>query len=223
MTHMETYFTRQIALWGIEKQASLAEKKIAIIGSGGLGSTLALTLGSSGIGTIHLVDFGIVTVHNLHRQIAFTHEDEGKFKCTQLSKLLRKRCDSLTVYSYPEPFEAFTQRNVELDLIIDATDNFPSRAMIDQYAKSRSIPWLHGSVEGFHGYVCLLKEAPFNIFEITDRKPGGITPPIVAFIAAFQANFALRYLAGLPVVVDELNYLFFDVAGNLQHRKLTLI
>lgn len=223
MTPIETYFARQITLWGIETQSSLSEKKIAIIGSGGLGSTLALTLGSSGIGTIHLVDFDTVAVHNLHRQIAYTHEDEGKFKCTQLAKLLRSRCDSLIVHPHPEPFEAFAERNADLDLIIDATDNLPSRAAIDNYAKSRSLPWLYGSVEGFHGYVCLFDRAPFSVFEITDRKPGGIAPPIVAFIAALEANFALRYLAGLPLVCDELNYLFFDSVGSLQHRKLALL
>ncbi|MEA3455017.1 MAG: ThiF family adenylyltransferase, partial [Campylobacterota bacterium] len=76
----DAYFTRQIQLWGTKTQKELEKKKIAIIGSGGLGSTLALALGTSGIGEIHIVDFDRVSLHNIHRQIAFTLEDEGRSK-----------------------------------------------------------------------------------------------------------------------------------------------
>ena len=76
----EAYFNRQIQLWGEATQKSLQHKKIAIIGSGGLGCTLAMALGASGIGEIHMVDFDTVSLHNIHRQIAFTLEDEGKSK-----------------------------------------------------------------------------------------------------------------------------------------------
>ena len=68
---MMRYFHRQVQLWGEATQESLQTKKIVIIGCGGLGSSLAYALGSSGIGEIHLVDFDDVSVHNIHRQIAF--------------------------------------------------------------------------------------------------------------------------------------------------------
>jgi adenylyltransferase/sulfurtransferase len=76
----EEYFNRQIQLWGEVTQKSLQGKKIAIIGSGGLGCTLAMALGTSGIGEIHMVDFDTVSNHNIHRQIAFILEDEGLSK-----------------------------------------------------------------------------------------------------------------------------------------------
>ncbi|WP_456427706.1 HesA/MoeB/ThiF family protein, partial [Nitratifractor sp.] len=66
------YFKRQIQLWGAAAQETLAQKRILIVGCGGLGSTLALGLGGSGVGEIHLVDFDEVSVHNIHRQIVFT-------------------------------------------------------------------------------------------------------------------------------------------------------
>ena len=65
MTQSE-YFNRQIQLWGSSVQQSLEKKKIAIIGSGGLGCTLAMALGTSGIGEIHMVDFDTVSSHNMH-------------------------------------------------------------------------------------------------------------------------------------------------------------
>jgi len=222
MSDHDEYFKRQIALWGEETQHSLQDKKIAIIGCGGLGSTLAITLGSSGIGTIHLVDFDTLSVHNLHRQIAYTYTDEGKPKCEQLSKLLKSRYDGVTVIAHNESFESFSQKEIELDLVIDATDNLPSRAQIDHYAKTSSLPWLHGSVEGFNGYVCFFDKAPFSAFAINDRQPGGITPPIVSFIASLQANYALRFLAGLPVQKDTYNYLYFDHLGGICHKKFNL-
>lgn len=219
MTDKDEYFKRQIALWGQEVQDSLVDKKIAIIGSGGLGSTLGITLGSSGIGRIDLVDFDIVNVHNIHRQIAYTLQDNDKYKCEQLAKLIQSRYDHVVVNAYTETFAEFITREQEYDLIIDATDNFFTREEIDNYAKSKDTPWLYGTVEGYHGYVCLFEKAPFKVFEITDRKPGGITGPIVSFIASLQANYALRYLAGLKIKVDELNYLYFDSNGSLEHKK----
>ncbi len=63
---MMHYFHRQVQLWGEETQGSLQSKKIAIIGSGGLGSSLAFALGASGIGEIHMVDFDTVSLHNIH-------------------------------------------------------------------------------------------------------------------------------------------------------------
>ena len=68
---MMQYFHRQVQLWGEETQTLLQSKKIAIIGAGGLGSSLAFALGSSGIGEIHMIDFDEVSLHNIHRQIAF--------------------------------------------------------------------------------------------------------------------------------------------------------
>ena len=222
MISSQEYFNRQILLWGEETQESLASKSIAIIGCGGLGSTLAISLGSSGVGTVHLVDFDTVSIHNIHRQIAYTSEDEGALKCERLGALLKKRYAGLEVKTYAEKFETFIDKDITYDLILDATDRFPVRASIDTFAKSKNIPWIYGSVEEYHGYVCFYEKAPFDAFEITDQVPRGITPPIVVFIASIQANLALRYLAGLSVKKDELNYLFFDDEGSLTHRKFSL-
>ncbi len=219
---MSEYFKRQIELWGEETQSLLKSKKVAIIGCGGLGSTLGITLGSSGIGEIHLVDFDTVSLHNIHRQIAFTLEDVGAPKCEKLAKLLTSRSDLPQIHTYNESFDEFSKRDIKIDLIIDATDNLPSRAKIDLYAKSIDTPWLYASVEEFNGQVCFFEKSSFLAFNISDRKPGGIAAPIVAFIASFEANIALRYLAGLEIEKDVLNYLYFDKKGSLNHNKFAM-
>ncbi len=110
-----------------------------------------------------------------------------------------------------------------MDLIIDATDNLPSRGAINTYAKSKHLPWVYGSVEAFNGQVCFFEEASFTeLFKITSKTPAGIAAPIVMHIASLQANLALRYLAGLSVKKDKLYYLFFNDEGELVTQKFAL-
>jgi len=212
-TIVKEFFARQIQLWGEKTQESLQEKSVAIIGCGGLGSSLALALGASGIGQIHLVDFDEVSRHNIHRQITFTLQDEGRPKALVNEEAIMKRCPFVEVQSYVEGFEEFAKRQIPVDLILDATDNLPTRALIDQYAKEWRIPWIYTSVEEFNAQVCFMEEASFDAFRVTDRTPGGIAAPIVMMAASLEANLALRYLAGLSVKKDYLYYLFFDEEG----------
>ena len=215
----EAYFNRQIQLWGEVTQKSLQKKKIAIIGSGGLGCTLALALGTSGIGEIHMVDFDTVSNHNIHRQIAFTLEDEGKNKAKAVCKLIESKNPFVKTVAFDMAFEDFKEMGNEYDLILDATDNLPVRGEIDKYAKENSTPWIYASVEEFNGQVCFFDEANFQVFNISNHKPGGIAAPIVMHIGSLQANLALRYLAGLTIVKDKLYYVYFNENGELITQK----
>lgn len=219
---MREFFNRQIELWGEEVQQSLVDKKVAIIGCGGLGSSVAIALGASGIGEIYLVDFDTVSFHNIHRQIAFKMGDEGKYKAEVLSSLLTERCPYVKAYYYVETFEEFAKRDLRFDLIIDATDNLPSRKEIDHYATLTGTPWIYGSVEEFNGQVCFFKDSNFDSFKITKRRPGGIAAPIVMHIASLQANLALMYLAKMPVKTDLLYYLYFNESGELVVQKFEM-
>lgn len=219
MTKTQDYFNRQIQLWGEATQASLENKKIAIIGAGGLGSSLALALGTSGIGQVDMVDFDTVSLHNIHRQIAFTLDDEEKLKADVVVELMKSKNPFLKANAFLMPFEEFTKEAESYDLILDATDNLGTREEIDAYARSVNTPWIYASVEEFNGQVCFFEEASFQVFNASDHKPGGITAPIVMHIASLQANIALRYLAGLTVVKDKLYYLYFNNEGELITQK----
>ena len=220
MTH---YFHRQIQLWGEETQKSLQSKRIAIVGSGGLGSSLAFALGASGIGEIHMIDFDEVSLHNIHRQIAFKSGDEGKNKAVVNAEIIEARCPFVKAIAHQCDFETWSKKNVEVDLIIDATDNLASRGEINTYAKKVNLPWVYGSVEAFHGQVCFIDESSFNdAFKIIKKTPAGIAAPIVMHIASLQANLALRFLAGLSIKKDMLYYLFFNEEGELITQKFGL-
>jgi len=219
----ELYFKRQIELWGIEAQRKLREKRILVVGCGGLGSTLAMALGGSGIGEIHLLDFDTVSLHNIHRQIVFTLEDAGRNKAAVTAELLRRKNPFVKVEAFESDFQSYAGScKTEYDLILDATDNLPVREHIDAWAKERGTPWIYASVEEFNGQVCFFERAGFGVFAVGDHIPGGIAAPIVLQIGSFQANLALRYLAGLPVPRDRLHYFYYDGEGELQLQKFTI-
>lgn len=220
---MMKYFHRQVQLWGEETQQNLQSKKIAIIGSGGLGSSLAFALGASGIGEIHMIDFDEVSLHNIHRQIAFKTGDEGKNKAEINAQIIEQRCPFTKAVAHDCDFAAWAKKDIAVDLIIDATDNLPTRGEINEYAKTKNLPWVYGSVEAFHGQVCFIEESSFSdAFKIIQKTPAGIAAPIVMHIASLQANLALRYLAGLSVKKDMLYYLYFNDEGELITQKFGL-
>jgi len=219
MIKTHDYFNRQIQLWGEETQSSLENKKIAIIGSGGLGCSLAMALGTSGIGQIDMIDFDTVGLHNIHRQVAFTLKDEDRLKAEVVVDLMKAKNPFIEANAHCINFETFIKLENTYDLILDATDNLPTREAIDAYAREVNTPWIYASVEEFNGQVCFFEKASFQVFNTSDHKPGGITAPIVMHIASLQANLALRYLAGLPVVKDKLYYLYFNDEGELMTQK----
>ena len=220
---MKNYFYRQIELWGEDTQKLLQTKKIVIIGSGGLGSSLAFALGSSGIGEVHMVDFDEVSIHNIHRQIAFKLGDEDKNKALLNAQLIEQRSPFVKAIAHQCDFNEWTKKEIRVDLIIDATDNLPTRSEINSYAKKNNIPWVYGSVEAFHGQVAFIDKSSFtDAFKIIEKTPEGIATPMVMHIASHQANLALRFLAGLSVKKDTLYYIFFNEEGELITQKFGL-
>jgi len=209
-------------LWGEKTQNSLAKKKIAIIGSGGLGCSVALALSGSGIGEIDLVDFDKIELHNIHRQIAFNESDLNEYKSEILASLLKKRNSNITVNSFRVDFDTYIQNLPKVDLIIDATDNLQTRSQIDQFAKKQGIAWIYGSVEEFKGFVALFKEKDFSSFPIIEPTPKGIAAPMVMQIASFEANLALRYLCGLKVEEDTLYYCYYSDTGEFVLKKFKI-
>ncbi|MDD5406740.1 MAG: ThiF family adenylyltransferase [Sulfurovaceae bacterium] len=218
----KSYFHRQIQLWGETTQELLATKKIAIIGSGGLGSSLALALGTSGIGEIDMIDFDTIALHNIHRQIAFTLKDEGKYKSKVVSHLIKSKNPFVKTQGLVMDFGEFSHLGKRYDLILDASDNFDTRHQIDEYSNESGIPWIYASVEAFVGQVCFFERGRFTTFNTPPHIPSGIAAPMVMQVASLEANLALRYLAGLKVTRDKLYYLYYDEFGEFVMQKFGL-
>ena len=218
------YFHRQLQLWSKEQQDSLLNKKIVIIGSGGLGCSVGLALSGLGIGEMYLVDFDKVEPHNIHRQIAFKISDEKQYKSEVLAKLITDRSFVTKATPFIKNFAEFSALNLEVDIIIDSTDNLETRQEIDTYAKSKNIPWIYGSVEAFRGQVALFEQAKFeDVFKVAKLDPVGIAAPMVMHIASLQANLVTRYFVGLPVQKDKLHYVHFNEDGEYCLNKYSLL
>lgn len=202
----ENFYNRQELLLQ-EKQENLYNKVIAIIGAGGLGSTIAYALGSVGLKEILIVDFDTVSISNIQRQIMFTFDDENKFKAQCFKKLENRSYTKITPMIMGA--DEFFATNPKVDLIIDASDNLEARASIDRYSKTNSIAWVYASVEEFFVSIGIIKNKQF-LFQKEIKRIKPQTTPMVMLSATLASTLALKFLAGYDVKIDYLYYFDFS-------------
>ena len=214
--NLKTRYARQMSLpeVGEEGQMRLIEKRVAIIGAGGLGSALLPLLVGAGVGHLTLCDDDSISVSNLPRQTLYTTHEVGRSKAHCAAERLRAanpHCD-ITAYS-----ERLTEANAtrligEVELLIDATDNEVTRLLLDRYASEHHIPWLYASLEGWCGQLALF--LPDSPSRYRDLFPEGDAPsptqapfPVMAstpaVIGSIAAAEALKLLLGLPSPLTE--------------------
>lgn len=227
---MDNRYVRQTIFEPIGKQGQrkLSQSTVTIIGCGALGTANAESLVRAGIGKINLVDHDYVELSNLHRQQLFTEQDVHQMTPKVVAakeRLLAIRSDiELSIYmQYADPvlMERLTK---ESDIIIDATDNFETRLVINDAAYKYKIPWIYGACVGSTGAVfpfippkdpcfrCLLPVLPsFN--ETCDTA--GIISPTVQVVAAIQSAETLKLLTDNHKSVRKRVF-HFDVWNNNQ-------
>ena len=109
------YFYRQLQMWSAKEQEALAQKRIAIIGCGGLGCSVGIALSGLGLGEIFVVDFDQVELHNIHRQIAFCVDDEGKYKAQVLADLINERSILTKAVAITKGMAEFKNMGIEVE------------------------------------------------------------------------------------------------------------
>ena len=197
-------FRRQIELIK-DNQTKLYDKKIVVVGAGGLGNVVVTQLSCVGLNHIYLFDFDVVEIHNIHRQFNFSQSDVGKNKAEVLAQKMQ-RCNT-KITAINTKFENFDKK---VDLIIDCSDNFEVRQKINSFAKSNGIPWLYSSVEGFVGQVVLFRDKDLKLFNINkNHQIAGVLPSMVGVVGSIEALMAIKYLAELEVQYDKLYYIDF--------------
>ncbi|WP_407506092.1 ThiF family adenylyltransferase [Elizabethkingia miricola] len=215
---MEDYSERyqcQIALpgFGISSQKLLKDARVLIIGMGGLGCPCAQYLASSGIGTIGIADDDIISVSNLHRQILYTPEDIGLPKIEVAAKKLQQQNPSVNII--PLNFRV-TSENVinlisEYDLIIEGTDNFETKYLLNDACVLTGKPLVYGAIYQYEGQVSIWnihrEDGTYSpnyrdIFpdveasQIPNCREGGVIPTLAGIVGCMQANEAIKYLTG---------------------------
>jgi molybdopterin/thiamine biosynthesis adenylyltransferase/rhodanese-related sulfurtransferase len=234
-------YSRQIALpnFGEEGQRKLRQSSVLIVGAGGLGSPAALYLAAAGIGRLGLVDFDRVDVTNLHRQILYATRDAGAPKLDAARARLRDLNDDVDVVTHEERLTSDNAlRLVEnYDVILDGTDNFPTRYLVNDACVILGKPNVYGSVFRFEGqasvfdatrgpcYRCLYPEAP-PAGLVPSCEEGGVLGVLPGIVGTIQATEAIKLIAGIgePLIgrllmIDALRMEFREVKLRAQHER----
>jgi molybdopterin-synthase adenylyltransferase len=206
-------YSRQILFIGIGKegQARIMASRVALIGCGALGTMQASLLVRAGVGTLRIIDRDFVEESNLQRQILFDEEDVRAVlpKAVAAQNKLRSVNSLVHVEGLVEDVNPSSIDRLlkGFDLIIDATDNFDARFLINDYAVKNRIPWIYGACVGSYGltFPILPGETACLRCVFESAPPAGVSPscdtagvigPIVSAIAAMQISEALKILSG---------------------------
>lgn len=201
-----TRYDRQIMIEGIGEagQEKLKQARVAIAGSGGLGSPIAIYLVAAGIGTIRIIDDDSVELSNLNRQVLHRDKDIGRRKVESSAEKLQQLNPGVTIEAISE---TITKENASrlisgCDLIMDGLDNLPTRYLLNKAAIDSKIPFIHGAVYGFEGRILTVIPGESACLRCVYRAPVpaakfpviGVTPAVVG---SLQATEAIKYLLGM--------------------------
>jgi molybdopterin/thiamine biosynthesis adenylyltransferase/rhodanese-related sulfurtransferase len=218
---------------GEQGQFKLLDAKVLMIGAGGLGSPAAYYLAAAGVGTIGIIDADVVDDSNLQRQILHNTERIGQYKAESARQTLTALNPDVNVVTYIERLDEENVHRIiaDYDVIVDGTDNFPTRYLLNDAAILANKPVVHGSVFRFEGqltifkpydgpcYRCLYPEPPPPALAPSCAEAGvlGVLPGIIGLL---QATETIKLLLGLgdPLVGRLLTY--DALAGEFNELRL---
>lgn len=194
---------------GRQGQENLAAARVGLVGCGALGSVIANHLVRAGVGLLRIADLDYPEVHNLHRQVLFTEDDVARRipKADAAAAHLRAVNSEVSVEPVQVTINADTLPDfaADLDLLVDGTDNFPTRFVLNDYAVRRSMPWVYGGVIGSSGMTmtivpgdgpclrCLVRDLP-DRGQTPTADVAGVLNTVVAVIASVEATEVIKLL-----------------------------
>jgi sulfur-carrier protein adenylyltransferase/sulfurtransferase len=212
---------------GLDGQKKLKSASALIIGTGGLGSPVSLYLAAAGVGRIGLVDFDVVDSSNLQRQVIHGTSTVGTLKVDSAKARLQDLNPGIQVDTYNEPFTSANAMRIasDYDILIDGTDNFPTRYLTNDVCVFLGKPNVYGSIFRFDGqasvfdatkgpcYRCLFPEPPPPGL-VPSCAEGGVLGVLPGTIGTIQATEALKLLLGIgsPLIGKFLLYNALDMS-----------
>jgi adenylyltransferase/sulfurtransferase len=225
-------YQRQIIMpeVGSVGQRKLLNASVVLIGAGGLGSPTALYLAAAGVGTIGIVDFDAVDVSNLHRQILHGHKDVGRPKVESAGDTLRDVNPDINFIPFNEPITSENARRIlsQFDVVVNGSDNFPTRYLVNDACVFLQKPLVDGSIFRFEGqatvylpgrgcYRCLFPSPPppGAVPSCADAGVLGVLPGIIGSIQAVETIKLIlgqgNSLANRLLIFDSLDMEFREV------------
>ncbi len=209
-------YIRQIVLpeIGDDGQRRLSEASVMIVGLGGLGSVVSTYLTGAGIGRLVLADNDVVSLSNLQRQVLYTEEEAGMPKTECAKRRLQSQSSLVKIETVSEGLtpENAHELIANVDIVVDCTDNFGTRYLIDDVCAGCSKPWVYGSIGAFGGQACVFNYKSgiryADLYPNRDELIGvtsagsGVLGPVPAVIGAIEALEAIKIIAGFGEVLD---------------------
>jgi len=198
---------------GVEGQEKLLNSKVLVIGTGGLGAPAAMYLAAAGVGTIGLVDNDKVELSNLQRQIIHQTKDVGKEKIISGKETINDLNPDVNVITYQTFVNSSNIVDIindqDYDFIIDGTDNFPAKFLINDACVLHKKPFSHGAIIRFQGqtmtyipdkdepcYRCIFREPPKD-GAVPSCSEAGVLGVMGGIIGTLQATEAIKYILGI--------------------------
>ncbi len=216
---------------GMEGQLKLKAARVLCIGAGGLGSPVALYLGAAGVGTIGIVDFDTVDFSNLHRQIIHGTPDVGRSKLASAKSRLNALNPEVDVVTHEMALSSKNALDLfaDYDLIVDGTDNFPTRYLVNDACVISGKPNVYGSIFRFEGQMSVFAAAggPCYRCMFPDPPPPGLVPScaeggvlgiLPGVVGTIQATEAIKKILGVGELLIG-RFLLFD-ALKMRFREL---
>lgn len=217
-----TRYSRQMMLpeIGMKGQEKLKRARVLVVGAGGLGCPALQYLGAAGIGTIGIIDFDKIELHNLHRQVLYTTEDIGKPKApTAAAKLERQNPHTICIV-FNEMLQAGNAEQIisGFDVVVDGSDNFLTRYLVNDTCVKLQKPLVYGTILKFEGQLAVfnhqgsknlrdLYPEPPNAEDVPGCDENGVLGIVPGVIGSYMALYTLRLVLGEPVPVNTLQLL----------------
>ncbi len=218
---------------GVEGQTKIMQGRVLILGAGGLGSPTAFYLAAAGVGTIGIVDADKVDLSNLQRQIIHFTKDLNKSKVASAAEKMRDLNPDVTVNTYHEFVTASNIREIlqGYDFVIDGTDNFAAKFLINDACFFEKIPLSHGGILRFAAQTMTILPAETTCYRCVFIKPppkgavptcseAGVLGAIAVMLGTIQDAEALKFLTGTGTLLTD-TILTFD-ALDMDFRKVKL-
>jgi molybdopterin/thiamine biosynthesis adenylyltransferase len=215
-------YNRQLMLpgFGLEGQEKLKNAKVLMVGAGGLGCPVLQYLCSAGVGTIGIIDFDKIELHNLHRQVLYSTLDVGKPKAETAARILKAQNPHVEFQVFNDILNRKNCSPIisQFDLVVDGSDNFPTRYLVNDTCVELNKPLVYGSILNYDAQLAVFNyqggknlrdiySEPPNPEDVPDCNENGVLGVVPGILGVYMANASIQVILG---TYKNISIMLFD-------------
>jgi len=202
---------------GDSGQEKLKKAKVLVIGAGGLGCPILQYIATAGVGTIGIIDFDKIEIHNLHRQILYTENQVGQAKAKTAKSVLESLNPLISITAFEEKLTSENAAKIiqNFDVIVDGCDNFATRYLVNDTCVALGKSLIYGSILKFEGQIAVFNHKgsknlrdlfpePPNSEDVPNCNLNGVMGTLPGIIGTMMAHETLKLIMDLPILENEL-------------------